>query len=1338
VTKIQGAVRKYLRTFIWVYVSILFYIYANSAWSQQQSDFDKEKAAAYSAFGQGQIQESVKILKALIAKTPTPEAAADLQRDLVEVCVTGFFVECYNEANQALFSSIQSNKQLLRLFPEVMLYVLRETVWATNDTYIQQILDSGGPSTYANPQQFPATYAQMQLALHTYYIRKSDLKSAEEAKSSAIMGLLLSDPQQVYTTCKILVGLFDALISEQDIVGAFQFLEVVDPYISKRLSQQSVLYAQYLLDKATLFGYTNLNSVTEQLFAEASAHYEKLDISPDVRAFNLAVANSSASAVLAINNKLNEAKELHAKHPMHQRKEQIIVGGEFKTLTEFYFALSDVFLSALANDRADDRWKALFEKKPKWDLGGYDLAVIDAYRGFALGCIELTSGDRSKASSLLISAAKARIDTFESVQRVNFEGFQMPNFIDKIMLGVGLQAAAESRPPDAADLMLRSGEILFRNLRYSISDDAVLLASQPNDKTRENARSYINLVREKRDWEVRSIKQWLDAPGFINKGALIQEYTSVVTTLSKLKSQFVTGSTFRQANGLPTIAQIQNALLKDEIFITYFPTFGGFGRLCVAPSTTTYSFGVFDQTAQNHVRLLEFATTATFAPNANLDSQFPVPSAIYLSKLLFAGLDQCMKPGVTVTMSLPRDVTAIPIGALLNDPPPRLGNGYDLRQANWLIRQYSFSFVVSARQLLAVRTLKSGGVAPLDYLGAGAPHFDKANTAELRSAFSLRENIEVNVSDLTELPEAASELKAVARTFNPVKSNVLMGDRATEEAFRSKELDDYDVIHFATHGIFSADAKGLTESALILTPVSSSDAFDDGILSASEISRLSLRARLVVLSACNSAKYNQQQANLGVHDLQAAFTVAGTPTILATLWSVETNTSADLMTHFFENWRSQKGVGAAQALAQSIRSFLDRSDVAHQHPRFWAAFEIFGNGAVMGARTQREVPAPNPMKPLKEFGWGDIVASTQLDGNVIFSVQGQWDGKRMAGIVSSRDPSGHEKWRVTSREIAAGPITVSGDQIYALGMEGVEHFVPVIQSFDSVGHIRWVRKFSDLTDYAFSGPIRNGSGIFLVAYPEFIHSPFQNPAYLIRVNSSGEIAQKTSFLIDSSRPSITGARALTRILNDRVIVAVNRGSSLRTNPQLRNVLGWPPVCFEDAAVSLFEFNLNDLSLITSRTIRQFQAAAMEVWKNDLLVGGESLDNCAQKGNAAVLKVKRDGSTEQFWKDNNIFPSVVRGMAINNGVQIAVNFERAIAINVIKPVDVKSIVSDKRYLDDNMAIREASLIDLSPDGIVRARQDFSAGLSIILTSLTVLDGKSIVAGTLGGDPASTLQ
>ena len=122
---------------------------------------------------------------------------------------------------------------------------------------------------------------------------------------------------------------------------------------------------------------------------------------------------------------------------------------------------------------------------------------------------------------------------------------------------------------------------------------------------------------------------------------------------------------------------------------------------------------------------------------------------------------------------------------------------------------------------------------------------------------------------------ATGEYADLLNRFYATATDVLLHEAATEHAFRGKPLGEYDVLHIASHGLLAEDLSGLTEPALVLTPVNAGDAADDGLLTASEIAHLSLNARLVVLSACNTAKLGLATATSGVQDLQTAFTVAG-------------------------------------------------------------------------------------------------------------------------------------------------------------------------------------------------------------------------------------------------------------------------------------------------------------------------------------------------------------------------------------------------------------------------------------------------------------------------------
>jgi CHAT domain-containing protein len=141
-------------------------------------------------------------------------------------------------------------------------------------------------------------------------------------------------------------------------------------------------------------------------------------------------------------------------------------------------------------------------------------------------------------------------------------------------------------------------------------------------------------------------------------------------------------------------------------------------------------------------------------------------------------------------------------------------------------------------------------------------------------------------------------------------------------------------VHFATHGIInSMDPK---ESYLLL-------AGEPGRLSVKDIVednfKLSFNGtRLVTLSAC--------ETNIGGFDpsavyssLSRAFTKAGAPTVVASLWSVNDASTRDTMTNFY------KEILAGQSKAESLRRAQLRvmHDPRFAHPYYWAPFVILGD-----------------------------------------------------------------------------------------------------------------------------------------------------------------------------------------------------------------------------------------------------------------------------------------------------------------------------------------------------------------------------------------------------------
>ena len=116
----------------------------------------------------------------------------------------------------------------------------------------------------------------------------------------------------------------------------------------------------------------------------------------------------------------------------------------------------------------------------------------------------------------------------------------------------------------------------------------------------------------------------------------------------------------------------------------------------------------------------------------------------------------------------------------------------------------------------------------------------------------------------------------------------------------------------------------------------------DGWLTVGEVYGLDLsQADLVVLSACQT-NLGELSAGDELVGLTRAFFFAGTPTVVASLWSVEDEATALLMERFYTHLRD--GTGKAEALRQAQLEVREE----HPNPYYWAGFVLSGDGGKMG------------------------------------------------------------------------------------------------------------------------------------------------------------------------------------------------------------------------------------------------------------------------------------------------------------------------------------------------------------------------------------------------------
>jgi CHAT domain-containing protein/Tfp pilus assembly protein PilF len=184
------------------------------------------------------------------------------------------------------------------------------------------------------------------------------------------------------------------------------------------------------------------------------------------------------------------------------------------------------------------------------------------------------------------------------------------------------------------------------------------------------------------------------------------------------------------------------------------------------------------------------------------------------------------------------------------------------------------------------------------------------------------------------LPNTAAEVRSIGELF-PNTSRVVAGKAATETLFK-QVAGNYQYLHLATHGSLNRNAPSL--STLELEP----DMQNDGRLELHEIMEMKLHARLVTLSACETALGRGYFAEIPPGNefvgMTRAFLNAGGDHVLASLWPVNDLSTRVLMVAFYRHLRQ---MGAAEALARAQRE-LRRSDERYRAPYYWAAFVMVG------------------------------------------------------------------------------------------------------------------------------------------------------------------------------------------------------------------------------------------------------------------------------------------------------------------------------------------------------------------------------------------------------------
>lgn len=215
-----------------------------------------------------------------------------------------------------------------------------------------------------------------------------------------------------------------------------------------------------------------------------------------------------------------------------------------------------------------------------------------------------------------------------------------------------------------------------------------------------------------------------------------------------------------------------------------------------------------------------------------------------------------------------------------------------------------------------------------------------ASTAPLRNDDTQRalrdvgmEKDGIRISRLLSSHDEAEAIISAAPWWSAFKATGLEASRATA---MNPELGSYRFIHFATHGLLNDEHPEL--SGIVLSLVDKKGQPQDGFLRLQDIYNLHLPVDLVVLSACNTG-LGKEVSGEGLIGLTRGFMYAGASSVVASLWKVDDEATAELMNLFYVAMFNE-GLSPAAALRKAQLEMSQQK--RWQSPYYWSAFIIQG------------------------------------------------------------------------------------------------------------------------------------------------------------------------------------------------------------------------------------------------------------------------------------------------------------------------------------------------------------------------------------------------------------
>ena len=244
---------------------------------------------------------------------------------------------------------------------------------------------------------------------------------------------------------------------------------------------------------------------------------------------------------------------------------------------------------------------------------------------------------------------------------------------------------------------------------------------------------------------------------------------------------------------------------------------------------------------------------------------------------------------------------------------------FSLHDQSYLLKDFDVHYSFSSSMLLNTKDLYYP--AQKDFAGF-APSFKNPLVQASRNCGD---------NDLYSLQCSEQEVSTINELF---LGKAFYNLNARKDSFESV-VSQYNIIHLATHACVDE-----------MNPDYSRIYFTDDFLSNYDLTNMRIQTNLVVLSACNTNVGPLMKGD-GVSSISKGFLLAGCPSILTSLWSVDDCSTSQIMIDFYTSLK--QGKTKSQALRQAKLDYLRQADPVNAHPYYWAPFLLSGQNQAISS-----------------------------------------------------------------------------------------------------------------------------------------------------------------------------------------------------------------------------------------------------------------------------------------------------------------------------------------------------------------------------------------------------